>query len=280
MSGIMCRSGPRDLYFDGPLQPTLRDRHARRPHHSRRPGRASHELVRRWNERQHVEDDPDCYELNEFGEWIVSPRPTHGHQQVASVVAFQLTTQLGERAVIEVSVYTDRGIRAPDVVWTPATRWLEAKGQNPLAFVPDVCVEVLSPSNTRQEILIEVGAYLRGGAREAIVVGLKGQLEFFGPGGRLEASALGIRLSCRPSCSSSVSGAAARRARDFLRASAAPGRTEGKGRLAPSHPPGETGATRFCGSPGPLFPRGLSGAPARVPGESGGAYETCHSLMA
>ena len=152
------------------------------------------ELVRRWNERQYVEDDPDCYELNEFGEWIVSPRPTHGHQQVASVVAFQLTTQLGERAVIEVSVYTDRGIRAPDVVWMPATRWLEAKGQNPLAFVPDVCVEVLSPSNTRQEILMKVGTYLRGGAREAIVVGLKGQLEFFGPGGRLEASALGIRL--------------------------------------------------------------------------------------
>jgi Uma2 family endonuclease len=152
------------------------------------------ELVRRWNERPHVEDHPNWYELNEFGEWIVSPRASSGHQRVASVIAFQLTTQLGPDAVAEVSVYTDRGIRVPDVVWMPAARWLEAKGQDPLPFVPDVCVEVVSPSNTRREILMKVGAYLRGGAREAIVVGLKGEVEFFGPGGKLEASAVGIRL--------------------------------------------------------------------------------------
>jgi Uma2 family endonuclease len=76
----------------------------------------------------------------------------------------------------------------------PAARWLEAKGQNPLPVVPDLCAEVVSPSNTRREILMKVGAYLRGGAREAIVVGLKGEVEFFGAGGKLEASALGIRL--------------------------------------------------------------------------------------
>jgi Uma2 family endonuclease len=151
-------------------------------------------LVRRWNERPYVEDDPNWYELDELGEWIVSPRPTPGHQRVAAVVAFQLSTQLSERAAIQVSVYTDRGIRAPDVVWMPATRWLAAKAQDPLAFVPDVCVEVLSPSNTRREILMKVDGYLSGGAREAIVVGLKGEVEFFGPGGTLEASALGIRL--------------------------------------------------------------------------------------
>jgi Uma2 family endonuclease len=106
----------------------------------------------------------------------------------------QLVRQLGQRATMEVSVYTDRGIRVPDVVWMPAARWLEAKRRDPLPFVPDVCVEVVSPSNTRREILMKVGAYLRGGAREAIVVGLKGEVEFFGPGGTLEASAIGIRL--------------------------------------------------------------------------------------
>ena len=41
---------------------------------------------------------------------------------------------------------------------------------------------------------MKVNACLRGGAREAIVVGLKGEVEFFGPKGKLEASALGIRL--------------------------------------------------------------------------------------
>jgi Uma2 family endonuclease len=158
------------------------------------PAVGREELVRLWDARPLEEDSPLRYELNEFGEWIVTPRPTHEHQHVASAVAFQLTTQLGPRAVTEVSVHTDRGIRVPDVVWMPAARWLEVKGQNPLAFVPDICVEVLSPSNTREEIRMKVNAYLRGGAREAIVVGLKGEIDFFGPQGKLEASALGIRL--------------------------------------------------------------------------------------
>ena len=155
---------------------------------------AREELVRLWHARPLEEDSPVLYELSEFGEWIVTPRPTHEHQHVAFTVAVQLTTQLGPRAVTEVSVVTDRGIRAPDVVWMSAARWLEVKGQNPLPFAPNVCVEVLSPSNTREEIRMKVGAYLRGGAREAIVVGLKGEVEFFGPKGRLEASALGIQL--------------------------------------------------------------------------------------
>ena len=106
----------------------------------------------------------------------------------------RIVRQLGPRAVTGISSITGRGIRVPDVAWMPAARWLEAKGQDPLPFVPDVCVEVVSPSNTRREILMKIGAYLRGGAREAIVVGLKGEVGFFGPAGRREASALGLKL--------------------------------------------------------------------------------------
>jgi Uma2 family endonuclease len=89
---------------------------------------------------------------------------------------------------------TDRGVRVPDVVWMPAERWNERKGQSPLQTVPDVCVEVLSPGNTREEIAMKAGAYLRGGAREAIVVGLKGEVEFFGPEGKRESTALVLEL--------------------------------------------------------------------------------------
>jgi hypothetical protein len=46
--------------------------------------------------------------------------------------------------------------------------------------------------------MMKVNAYLRGGAREAIVVGLKGEIEFFGPDGRLESSALGLRFDLSP----------------------------------------------------------------------------------
>lgn len=156
------------------------------------------ELIRRWRALADDPSSPDYYELTQFGELIVSPRPMTGHQRVASAVARMITAQCGGEGVTGVSVLTDRGVRAPDVVWMPSECWVACKGQSPLEVVPDLCVEVLSPSNTREEIDMKIAAYLRGGAREVIVVGLKGEIEIFGPQGRRETSALGISLALPP----------------------------------------------------------------------------------
>jgi Uma2 family endonuclease len=77
----------------------------------------------------------------------------------------------------------------------PRARWVQAANATPLPFAPDVCVEVLSPSNTRQEIEMKKAAYLRADAREVIVVGVKGDVELFGHEGKRETSALGLKLS-------------------------------------------------------------------------------------
>lgn len=45
---------------------------------------------------------------------------------------------------------------------------------------------------------MKIGAYLRGGAREVVVVGLKGQVQYFGHEGQREASALGLVLNTDP----------------------------------------------------------------------------------
>jgi Uma2 family endonuclease len=156
------------------------------------------DLLRRWEELDWDTDPCFRYELSELGECIVSPRPTPGHQGVAFEVGLQLSHQLGRRAATEVPVLTDRGVRIPDVVWMPPERWPESKDYSPLRFVPDVCVEVLSFGNTREEIAMKTGAYLRGGAREVIIVGVKGEVEFRGAEGKRETSALGIRLELAP----------------------------------------------------------------------------------
>ncbi len=156
------------------------------------------ELIERWNELAADPESPDRYELNELGELILSPKPTNDHQRVAQAVVRALEARLGPEAGTEISVLTDRGIRVPDAVWMPATRWREVKGKTPFPFVPDVCVEALSPSNSRAEITMKIGAYLRGGAREVIVVGLKGEIEYFGAEGKRETSALGLRLELPP----------------------------------------------------------------------------------
>jgi Uma2 family endonuclease len=155
-------------------------------------------LSARWAELAADPNAPDYYELNEYGELILTPRPTNRHQRVAQTVARQLTEQLGMEAVTEVSVLTDKGIRVPDVVWMPEASWAASVDQTPLLKVPDVCVEVLSPSNTREEISMKVAAYLRGGAREVLVVELSGAVSIFGPEGARQTSALGIKLALSP----------------------------------------------------------------------------------
>jgi len=152
------------------------------------------ELLRRWKELEEDPESPDRYELNELGELILTPKPTNKHQRVGLAVVRGLEAQLGPEAATEISVFTDRGIRVPDVVWMPLARWKGRQDESPLSFVPDVCVEVLSPGNSRAEIAMKIGAYLRGGAREVIVVGRKGEVEHFGVEGKRDASALGIRL--------------------------------------------------------------------------------------
>ena len=152
-------------------------------------------LAERWNTLASDPDAPDYYELNEFGELILSSRPTNLHQLRVQSVAEQLTAQLGPRAVSEVSVNTDRGIRVPDVVWMAPERWRAAGAATPLPFVPDVCVEVLSPGNSREEVAMKVGASLRGGAREVIVMDVAGAVRYFGTEGERATSALGITIT-------------------------------------------------------------------------------------
>lgn len=151
-------------------------------------------LVKRWHELGADPGSPDYYELNEYGELILSPRPTNDHQGVAMAVGVALNVQLGPESRIDISVMTDRGVRVPDVVWMRPERWAAMKRETPLSAAPDVCVEVLSTGNTRQEIRMKTGAYLRAGAREVIVVGLKGEVECYGPEGPRASSALGITL--------------------------------------------------------------------------------------
>jgi Uma2 family endonuclease len=154
-------------------------------------------LLERWRE---VGSDEfglnlDRYELTERGEVVVTPRPTAAHQAVGGDLVFQITSQLGKRAAQEVSILTpDLGIRIPDVIWMPIDRWEGLGLEDPLLFVPDLCIEVVSKGNSRTHIEDKRKSYLVGGAREVIIVTKTGGLEFWGAEGARTASALGLTL--------------------------------------------------------------------------------------
>ncbi len=168
---------------------------AAKPENEYRLSRA--ELRRRWDQ---LADDPLVaaipfkVELNEKGVIEVSP-PTTQHASLQSSVAYELRRQRPEgKTFTECPVETDIGMRIPDVVWASA-EFIESHGdEKQFRVAPDLCVEVLSPRNTRAEMAEKRAAYLAAGAKEVWIVGEDGVPEIYMSAGRVPASTLGFEL--------------------------------------------------------------------------------------
>jgi Uma2 family endonuclease len=135
------------------------------------------------------------YELDELGE-AVPNSPLSGRRQIVLTDVYcHLTEQMGHFAAMSVAVTTRSfGIRVPDVVWMPCDKWEGFDRDDPVPFVPDLCVEVLLDSSRTRDIDRRVKSYLDGGAAEVVIIGQRGETEFWGNKGRRQTSIFGITL--------------------------------------------------------------------------------------
>ncbi|HVJ31021.1 MAG TPA: Uma2 family endonuclease [Gammaproteobacteria bacterium] len=159
------------------------------------------ELRRRWQQLASdslVAAIPFKVELNEKGAIEVSP-PTTRHAFIQAFVTNELMRQRPDGTTFtECPVETDIGVRVPDVVWA-SPEFMQRHGtESGFRAGPDLCVEVLSPTNTRAEIGEKVAAYLAAGSREVWVVGDDGVPEIHTTDGRIAASTLGFDLPRPP----------------------------------------------------------------------------------
>ena len=90
----------------------------------------------------------------------------------------------------ELGVKTPKGIKAPDVAWISRERWAEVSDEDNAAPIPQICLEVLSPSNTDEEMEEKRSAYFEAGADEVWIVSVDGNLRFYSPDSLLEQSRL------------------------------------------------------------------------------------------
>ena len=156
------------------------------------------QLRARW--RQLIDDPlvaaiPYKIELNERGSIEVSPASTrHGFLQ--AYLARELHRLRADGTTFtECPVETAIGIRVPDVTWASADFVRRHGMPTTLPEAPELCIEVISPSNTPAEINEKVTAYLAAGAHEVWLVPEMGPLEIFTKNGRQTASTLGFELA-------------------------------------------------------------------------------------
>lgn len=136
-----------------------------------------------------LRDLPYKIETNEHGQLVMSPqKPGHGLLQLR-VGALLEQLDLPGRAAVEFAVETPRGVKLPDVVWISDERLKQMpEGAEACPVAPEICVEVLSYSNTRAEIEEKRRLYFQQGALEVWTCDMKGRMRFFDRSGERSAS--------------------------------------------------------------------------------------------
>jgi Uma2 family endonuclease len=159
------------------------------------------QLRQRWLE---MIDDPLLaaipykVELNEKGSIEVSPA-SNRHGIMQAFVTGEFAKQRPDGTTItECSVETRIGVRVPDVAWTSRDFIGRHGVANPFPSAPEICVEVLSPSNTAAEISERVAAYLEAGTIEVWLVRDDGGVEIITKSGPSPSSSFGIELVVPP----------------------------------------------------------------------------------
>jgi Uma2 family endonuclease len=138
---------------------------------------------------------PYKIELDRYGNIVMSPA-SNRHGRLQFWIGSFLERNLGGEAISECSVDTPEGVKVADVAWC-SPEFLARHGYaTPYPQAPEICVEVRSPSNSKEEMAEKIALYLGQGAREVWIVFEPGEVRFFGPEGERKGSE--YRVDPRP----------------------------------------------------------------------------------
>ena len=131
-------------------------------------------------------DHPYRIETNEFGQIVMTPPAGGPHSCRQGKICFELRNRMGGQAMPECPVSTAAGVKAVDVGWYSADRYASVRGQIAFETAPEICVEVISPSNTDDEMRTKRELYFDAGAKECWLCDDSGRMSYYASESRRE----------------------------------------------------------------------------------------------
>lgn len=130
-------------------------------------------------EHPSLRDLPFKIELNEYGQVLMSPVKL-SHSLFQGEIEFILRSLLPQgKTLPECAIKTSKGTKAADVAWASLELLDKIKHLVETPIAPEICVEVLSDSNTQKEMREKRALYFEAGAKEVWICDEQGGMQFF-----------------------------------------------------------------------------------------------------
>lgn len=141
-------------------------------------------------EHPSLQDLPFKIELNERGEIVLAPvKVVHSAYQGEPSFLLRSQSQPG-KVLTKCAIKTTKGTKVADVAWASDARFATIRNETECSIAPEVCIEVLSLSNTDDEIVEKRQLYFAQGAQEVWICHGDGVIHVSDAAGRREQSTL------------------------------------------------------------------------------------------
>ena len=141
-----------------------------------------------------LQDLPYKIELNEYGKIEMSPA-SFMHSRLQGKLAQVLGVELGGEVFTELAIQTRLGVKVPDVAWGTEEYFRQHCEDICAISAPEICIEILSPSNTIIEMQDKILLYLEAGAIEVWLVDQQGLIRFFNGDGEQKNSVFTTKIT-------------------------------------------------------------------------------------
>jgi Uma2 family endonuclease len=140
-------------------------------------------------ERPELQNLPFKIELDEHGKIIMSPVKVYHSALQGEIAAILRLNRKDGKILTECAIQTRKGTKVTDVSWASGETYEIIKDEDQCSVAPEICIEVLSSTNTEDEIKEKKMLYFEQGAKEVWLCNRAGNIEYFDQEGKLATSA-------------------------------------------------------------------------------------------
>ena len=138
--------------------------------------------------RPDLQNLPFKIELNKQGKVIMSPVKVYHSMLQGEIAALLRLNRRDGKILTECAIKTQKGTKVADVAWVSQMTYRIIKDEVECSVAPDVCIEVLSASNTTEEMQEKKSLYFESGAEEVWLCNKEGKITYFDKSGEVAIS--------------------------------------------------------------------------------------------